>query len=645
MFIPTVLALSKFFASDFPNFSWYPNWYLGNPYQYLIGPVVPAFLAIFNSQFSIFNSYLALIFLSFIVGSSGIYFLLLDWGAGKRQALVSSLLYLLMPFGIFLLNYQNGLSHIAFSILPFILLFYHRFLALHLEGVRVKMLVVLITFALLIDISILLPIIIGFISMTVAFKNREDWGYLGAKSALILLLGISLASIWYTPKFWWILLSNPSIGGVGLFNLIINLFKLLLNLLPIALAVLVARWRGFKPQGYLLFAVLFFSSFLFLSLVRFLFDPDFVMDWTGFLLELQFGGAILLGRITEFKIFRGAESRFARQNSKVFYAILFGMAILLNGYIVSHSAIQQPARNASPARQSPDGSSRMADGQSDAGGFSHEPSGYQSRIISMVKDNVKSDERIFLSGSEVFFINQYSQDVQQVRGGVDQGSSHPFWAHGAYQIREGSDSELAYNWLKILGASYILVHQTSSKDIFHDFKNTQKYIDSPEYFKQIKAYEGDVLYKVDDVSIARLADKKILSAKSPLNGADSNALSFYAQALKAPLEYSFKNGKIWTSGNIGRDEVISLAITYDPHFKIREGQGRLVKDSIGNMVIVPKKESQQSFVLVYQNNRLENIIPLIFGLSAIILLLNYHKVHSRLVKRFPGLHFGGEDDY
>ena len=50
------------------------------------------------------------------------------------------------------------------------------------------------------------------------------------------------------------------------------------------------------------------------------------------------------------------------------------------------STMEQPARNASPARQSPDGSSRMAEGQHDAGGWSNET------ILVLLKQILESEK-------------------------------------------------------------------------------------------------------------------------------------------------------------------------------------------------------------------------------------------------------------
>lgn len=615
--IPTVIALSSFFASSFPDVSWYPYWYLGNPYHYLIGPVVPAILTIFNfpfgfaqgGQFSIFNLtrvYLVLILSSFVWGSFGIYFFLKDWGVGKRQALLSSFLYLIFPAGFYLLNYQNGLNHIAFAVLPFMLLSYRRFLQSERSSVAI-LLSFLMAIALLIDISILLPLVVGMVALFISLETKKAEDDKIIKTILILLSAIFLSSIWYTLRFWWIVLASPSFGGVPLFNLIVSLFKLLLNLTPIVLAVIFVKWRKFRPKGYLLFSTLFLVSFMFLTIVGFLSDPDFVMDWTGFFLELQFSGAIILGwffeRHIKFSIFLVLP---------IFITALI-IVSLFNCSIVKLVAMKQCSNEAMQ-------------------------NSYQNRVTLMIKNNVGSNDRIFLSGSSVFWINS-KINILQVRGGGDQGSIHPFWADAAYQIREGQNALLSKNWLIALGASYVLVHEKGSSEPFWDFKNPSKFSDNN--FRLVEENMGDRLYRVAKASIARVADIKMLAVKRPLGGGDNEALARYASLIKRPIHFRFKekNG-MEIKVNLKNNEVISLALAYDPNLVLSKGQGSVISDSLGNTIIIPKRFGEQVFVLKFKSNFLDISIPAVMFLVAILLIIKYDKISPYLKKSLPQFSLG-----
>lgn len=610
--IPTVVALSNFFAHNFPHISWYPYWYLGNPYQFLIGPVVPLLLSIFNFQFLIFNFYLGLILASFLIGAFGIYLLLKDFGVGKKEAVLPGLLYILLPAGLFLLQFQNGLNHIALGSLPYIFLLYKRFL----EKDRLEtpvFLSIAIAFVLLIDISILLPLAIGFMALFISLDIKKQVDGKIVNTLLIYLLAISLSTLWYTPRFWWVVLSNPSFGGAPLSNVLLSLLKLLLNLLPLVLALLVVKMTKFRPAGYLLFAMIFFVSFLFLTIVRFLSDPDFVMDWIGFGLELQFALAIILGS-TISNIIR----QLANQKSKILIITASLVILFVSGWILVFREWSINSDNE-----------------------------YQQRIISLLK-HVGSNERVFLSGSSVFWINS-SLDVPQVRGGVDQGSIHPFWAHGAYQIREGENSLLSHDWLLALGTSYVLVHEEGSDESLFDFKKPSKFFskEALSYFQLVAQKKEDKLYKVQGgVGIGRIADISILTLSRPRGGADSQVLNQYASRLKRKISsFSFERpNKIVVSGNLLKDEVLSLAITYDASWGITEGQGIIVSDSLGNIVILPKKTGLQRFVLVFKSSFWDFLAPLILILITGLFIVTYKTVFPFAKKKLPNFYLGLHDE-
>ena len=614
--VPTVVALSSFFSQNFPNISWYPYWYLGNPYQFLIGPVVPVALAILNIKNQIANIYLGLIGVSFLIGSFGLYLFLREWGVRGRQSIISAILYLVLPAGFFLLNFQNGLNHIAFAALPFTYILYKKLLQKD-NTAHALILSITISFVLLINISILLPALIGFIALffSIDSKNHPKGGFIAAplgweeklfKTLVILLLGIAFATFWYTPGFWWVLLRNPSFGGMPLIKLVQFLFQLLLQILPIILAVSFVRWRHLKPSKPLLFGILFFASFFFLTVVRFISDPDFVMDWIGFALELQFGGAIILGSIMQ--KFKVQSAKFLILGIITVFLIAIGWLLVIRDW------------NATLNK-----------------------SDYQERIVELLKD-VPKDERVFLSGSQVFWINSILP-IQQVRGGRDETSIHPFWADAAYQIREGESPDLTQNWLTTMGTSYILVHGPDSEEPFHDFKHPEKF----SKFELISENEDDFLYKVPKAYLARIADKDILKVRAPKNGVDQVALSAYTKTIKHPISFLFeKPNKIVINGNIHEEEIISLAVSYDPGWKIQEGQGTILKDSLGNIIIEPKKQGDQRFVLVFSQSPMQFLIPMIFSGLLILILLRFKQIYpyfSRLLSKFPVGLSDSEENY
>lgn len=582
--IPTVISLSDFFSKNWPNVSWYPFWYLGNPYHYLIGPAVPLVLMLGSKLLHqpLLEFFLGLIIISLVLGGVGVYLLLKSWGTNKKIAVLAGIFYTVLPGGLFLLNYQNGLHQITFGVLPYLLIFYRRFLNEDQKLFNLLSLSLLICFVLLIDISILLPIIIGMMAVLAASNLKDQLVAKIIKSALVLLSGLFLSSIWYTLQFWGVILANPSLGGVPLFNLITKLFNLSLNILPVVAAILVLKWKKVEPKGCLLFANIFLASFLFLTAIRFVLDPDFMIDWIGFLLEIQFGLAIILGD----KLGRTWQ-RNQVKGIGLSLAVL-GLSFLTGAYIIErwHSL-------------------RLDQ--------------YQKQVLSQLQKT--SGERVFLTGSPVFWINS-SLNLSQIRGGVDQSAIHPFWSHGAYQIREGNNSQLAKDWLKALGTSYILVQGPDSPEFFHDFKNTDRFSKLPLISETV----GDKLYKVEEGEIGRVASSDILKIPKPKNGADTQALADYTATFKIPLPVSFeKPNKISLAGNIAAGRVVSLAITYDPGWKIIQGQGKIVSDALGNMVVIPAALGNQKIILHFEKSFLDYLLPILFYLGVLLLLVNFDK--------------------
>lgn len=603
MLIPTVIALSNFFILNFPHVSWYPYWYLGNPFNYLIGPLVPFSLLILNKAFflPVPFAYFFLISLSFLIGASGLYFLIRSLGEEKRESFTSAILFLILPFSPYLLFYQNGLHHIAFGFLPWILLLFLKLIK-NFGPKNAIFLSIAIAFVLLIDVSILLRILIGFVTLAVALKpDRQNAEKLLILTGLAILASLSISTIWYTPGFWFVVLSNPSFGGIPMVKLVQFLFQLILQLLPIFLAVSFVRWRHLRLSKTLLFGVLFFSSFFFLTVVRFLSDPDFIMDWIGFVLELQFGGAIILGNI-KYKILKIKNTY---KILKIFLNVCVVILLIVGWLIVVREA-----------------SSALSKG------------GYQSRILSILKE-VPKNERVFLSGTPVFFANSYL-DISQVRGGMDQVSIHPFWADAAFQTREGENSSLAENWLKVLGVSSLLVHEKDSAEPFHDFKHPEKFTD----FRLIVEEKGDKLYKIEDATIARIADQSLLSIPPPQNGADRKAIFSYVKNLGKPFAFQFKKGQIEISGNTSDNEIISLAVTFDSHFKLMEGKGRVVKDGMGNTAILPRKEGEQRFILKYKLSPIDYGVSIVVSVIFLYLLISYDKIIPKARKFLPKFHIG-----
>ena len=595
--VPTVVALSAFFFDNFPSIDWYPYWYLGNPFFYLIGPVIPLALSVFHLiGFPFSSAYVFLIMASVLYGGVGIYFFSRTIGLQKRYAVIAGIFYSVAPGGWLLLHYQDGLHHIVFGLLPFLLLLYKRFL--ERRTVRYLFAVSLsFSFLLLITVSVLLPLLITVSALIVVYSKKEYLSSTLLQIVFTTFLAVSLATLWYTPGFWLTIFVNPSFGGVPLYRLIWSLVDFALQLLPLVLAVVIIKWRGIKAKGPLLFGVLVFFSFFYLTIIRFIADPDFVIDWIGFLLELQFGMAVIIGSIL---------GRFSKKrNAWAFLAGIFVIVILLNGSIVSNLAMQQ---------------------------FSNSGHAYQQRILTILKENVPEGERVFLSGTPVFWVNAFI-DQPQVRGGNDSMSVHPFWAQAAFQIREGKDPSISHDLLLALGSPYVLVHRGDSEEKFDDFKVPLKF-DSTNFVKVTGG--DDALYKLNKAQsygTVRVADVRIISMPKPKGGNDSAVIHDYVSSLKESVPADFqKPNMIVIKGNLGEGEIFSFSVAYHPSWRIDKGKGRLQGDSLGNIAIVPEKSGEQQFAISFHPSIWDIAVPIFASLVFCIVLL-YHETVSQFFRK------------
>jgi hypothetical protein len=342
------------------------------------------------------------------------------------------------------------------------------------------------------------------------------------------------------------------------------------------------------------------------------------MDWTGFIPELQLGGIFLLAAYG---------GRFLQKQFLGYIAVIIVFCMIISLFILTE----------------------LFDPSLLTGKSNDKMQRYQSMITSMLLRHVPGKERVFLSGSAVFWIN-VNTDILQVRGDNDTASTHPWWAHGAYQIREGDNAQLSQAWLRILGASYLLVHGSNSEDPFHDFKHVGKFSSARDSgFTLIEKQDDNYLYKVKGAYIARVTSGNLLNTTPPSNGADSAALLSYVSMIKRPAEYRFvKSNQIAISTTTTSDEVISLAVSYDPHWKIIQGKGKISEDAVSNIIITPENQGQQEFILQYQMNMLDWLIPLLATVLFLIIFVRFKQVYPYFHKLFSkfsiGLH-AEENDY
>lgn len=247
----------------------------------------------------------------------------------------------------------------------------------------------------------------------------------------------------------------PSFAGKPLYQVVSQLGQLLPITLAVILAIFSGRFVKLKSR-VLKFAFYWLFIFGFLTLIRFISDPDFWLDWSNYTMEIQLGIAIVLAWL--------AERRLGRLG-------LFGvMAVYLSlfGYLFPRYVLGTLQKDIAKSVE------------------------YQ--VGQELAKVVRPGEKVFLSGSTSFWLNAFF-DITQVRGGDDGPSVDRQWRTAAWEIREGTDPEKSLNWLKDLNLSYLVIHAPKSQEYYHDFLYPEKFEKSTN-LKKIYDKEGDKIYQL-----------------------------------------------------------------------------------------------------------------------------------------------------
>lgn len=608
-FEPAVIAQARFISQNWPHLGWYPNWYLGLSFRFLGSPLLPFLMAglkVLLPGLSLWLIYRLITGVALLFMPVGIYCLvrgLVKKDQEGKTAFLAALIFMLLPSLLFLfpqvikIGLQNGFwpwqmigltflgngtKICGLALLPFVLLTIDRFLKGRLKGPFWP--VFLIALLALTDLSVLSSLLILVILLLVTAAMVGKLGKKGKLSLKIGAYGLALVAFYYTPRFWWQMLSAPSLAGKRVFSVILFLGRILSIGVPMLLGIVTSRALKKKKDRLFLMSFLWVVVFGLLSLSRFLADTDFWQDYTSWGVELGMGVAIFLAW------------QLARLRVKKSKLVLAVVLVLLSSllWLGKRNKLLAPRLDISRT--------------------------IESRVAFWLEDNTASGERVFLSGSPVFWLNSLV-NVAQVRGGADKGATHPFWDHAAYQIREGEDPELAAAWLKALGVSWLVVHDLDSTEPYHDFSYPEKFVDE-QAFQPALVGENDTIYKVKAGLARQVSNSEaFLSLEPPQDGADGQALKQYNRFLDSLIPFRWLDNQELIVQPSSPDKAISLAATYDSGWQARQGSDKLIikKDSLGQMVILPK--NGQEIRMKFQPVNWEQILGFWLSIAAFIKLL------------------------
>jgi hypothetical protein len=475
--IPVQVALARFLEQGGNIFGNYPYWYLGTtPFRYLTGPILPTVLVGLHKVLpflSLFEIMLGLVGVVWVVGGMGVYVFIRELegrggnireeeGEKKWVAVLAAVFYVFGPMVPFLFRFADGLYLIAFSFLPLTLLLQLRVYRKNKNHRDEILLCLLIAFVILLDSLMIPTLLLGMVALFLAEVGWKKAEEKLKQTLLVISCSFLVVTLWYTPGYWLTLLGAPSLGGMGVMRVIEWLGKLLPAALAIGAAVFSVKF--FKKRNLLRdFCFYWLFIFGFLSLLRFLSDPDFWLDWTAYGIELQFGLAILGSLVVK---------RLGKLIGLMGLIGLIGMwAVMTNKYVL--------------------GTFQRNIDQS-----------VEYRIGKRLLEIAKSEERVFLSGTTAFWLNSFFE-IPQVRGGKDQVAVDPNWRKVVWEVREfggvegDGGLEGILNRLKELKVSYLVVHTQESGEFYHDFVHPEKF-EGGEGLEKIYEGDGDRIYRIED---------------------------------------------------------------------------------------------------------------------------------------------------
>ena len=274
----------------------------------------------------------------------------------------------------------------------------------------------------------------------------------------------------------------------------------------------------------------------------------------------------------------------------------------------------------------------------------------EREISKWLQAHVLPTDRVYLSGSTAFWLNWFAAELSQVRGGIDQAATHPFWAQASFNLREGENPQTALAWLKAFRVKYIVVHDKNSTEYYGDFKNPEKFegIGTQVFNNGV----GDRIYKVEAPVLAQITSKQILELPKPKNGADlvnlSQYVAFLNQGVEAEVDWVSPSKFKVKAAKLNQNEGISLGITYDPAWNSEcrmqnaSCKIKIRKDPIGNLFLGSSTELQNAEIELKHGPRWDNWVGYVISIVTLVLVWRI-EIAEKLSAKLPKFHFGLEE--
>lgn len=238
------------------------------------------------------------------------------------------------------------------------------------------------------------------------------------------------------------------------------------------------------------------------------------------------------------------------------------------------------------------------------------------------------ESRALTSGSVRFWYNAWF-DGAQIGGGSEQGLLNESVMPAQWELTAGESPELARYWLLATGADLAIVHDKTSREIYHDFAAPEKFEGLPVVYDNKR---GDKIYRIPRryPGLARVVDMKLAEIIPPAGLTwDPEALRAYVNLIEnGPRQpalwrrIDFRTMRVATV--VAPGQAIVVMESYDPYWRAWSQGIRLKtrRDPMGFLLI--EAPAGRHDILIRFETPLENRIGAavtLLSLAAVLYLL------------------------
>ncbi len=577
-----VIAIARYISRHWGNFSWWPLWHCGMPYQDTYVPLLHLTGAAFSTVagISAARAYHILTGLAYSLGAATLFLMALRLGATRLAAFLSALAYsLFSPSALFpeiladlgspfagrrlqVLTYYGEGAHIAaLALLPIAILALERAVDTRTgRSFALAALAMAAVFLTNVPGSMALALaVFCWICAQPAGRRGASWRIAASAAAL----AYGLACFGDPPSSLRAVFKNVGPMHAG-FSQGLRHAPYLLPLLLAAVAVAGYLASRSPMPLFVRFGLLYFAlTFLLVLTAR---KPGFELlpQASRLQLELELGASLLLGWAA-WLLYRWRRTRCA-----------------VVAFIVAASVfqIQHYRRYA-----------RMEVAPADLNTRSEYTT---ARWLDAHMDG----QRVFTMGSTAFWLNAFT-DMPQVAGCCDQNQAITAIPVTAYLVTNGlkpGETPRGIMWLQALGAHAMVVNGPDSTDAYKDFH-------APERFEGLLPVlhreHGDTIYAIPQrgESLSHIVrPEEVVAGAAAIPGSADDAAARYVAAIEDPArpiaQCDWNGSSAHIRAHLGMGDLVSVQAAYFDGWKaFVHGRPRSVSaDGLGFILVHPECE-------------------------------------------------------